>query len=136
MNAAHNKQAMQNAFDALAQGDGQPFLALMADDIRWVMRGSTAWSGTYEGKQALMDTLFGPLYRQFQRPYRNRAQRIIAEGHDVVVLCEGQVTTKAGHAYNNQYCQVCRFGDDGKMHELIEYLDTALVDAALAPPQR
>src|SRR5690242_7752810 len=118
MSAIDNKAALQRAYDQLAVGDGSAFLALVADDCRWVMRGSTAWSGTYEGKQAMLDTLFKPLYRQFQRPYLNRAQRIIAEGNDVVVVCEGQVTTKAGKAYNNQYCQVCRFGDDGKMVEL------------------
>ncbi len=134
MSATRHKTAMQQAFAALAQGNGQPFVALMADDFRWVMTGSTAWSRTYEGKQAVLDELFKPLFAQFQRPYLNTAQRFIAEGDDVVVLCQGQVTTRRGKPYNNRYCYVCRFGDDGCMHELIEYFDTELVSAALEAP--
>lgn len=134
MRTASHKSALQQAFDALAEGNGQPFVALMADDFRWVMTGSTAWSRTYEGKQAVLGELFKPLFAQFQRPYRNTAQRFIAEGDDVVVLCQGQVTTRRGKPYNNRYCYVCRFGDDGCMHELIEYFDTELVSAALEAP--
>ena len=134
MRTANHKSAMQQAFDALAEGNGQPFVALMADDFRWVMTGTTAWSRTYEGKQAVLDELFKPLFAQFQRPYRNTAQRFIAEGDDVVVLCQGQVTTRRGKPYNNRYCYVCRFGDDGCMHELIEYFDTELVSTALEAP--
>jgi ketosteroid isomerase-like protein len=134
MCASNPKQALQQAFTELAKGNGQLFVDLMAPDFCWVMTGSTAWSRTYEGKQAVLDELFKPLFAQFQRPYLNRAQRLIAEGDDVVVLCQGEVTTKRGQPYHNQYCYVCRFGDDGKMHELIEYFDTELVSRALEAP--
>jgi uncharacterized protein len=129
-----HKQQMQHAFAELAQGRGQAFLDLMADDIDWVIEGSTAWSRTYRGKQAVQSELLKPLYAQFERPYRNTAQRFIAEDDQVVVLCRGRVNTRRGKAYNNSYCYVCRFADDGKMHELIEYLDTELVTAALEKP--
>ena len=133
-NATTHKQRMQHAFAELAQGKGQALLDLMADDFNWVMMGTTAWSRTYEGKQAVVDELFKPLYKQFERPYINTAQRFIAEDDSVVVLCQGRVTTKRGKAYNNSYCYVCRFAEDGKMHELIEYFDTELVTAALEKP--
>lgn len=134
-NAARNKQQMRQAFEALATGNGQPLIGLMAEDFRWVITGTTAWSRSYEGKQAVLDELFKPLFAQFERPYTNRADRFIAEGDDVVVLCRGQVTTRQGKPYNNQYCYVCRFGEDGLMHDLIEYFDTELVTAALEPPR-
>jgi ketosteroid isomerase-like protein len=50
-----------------------------------------------------------------------------------VVQCHGRVTTKAGRPYHNTYCHVCRLAD-GKLIELTEYCDTALVAAALEPP--
>lgn len=129
----HNKQRMQQAFAALADGNGQPFVDLMADDFQWVMQGTTAWSRTYVGKQVVLDELFKPLFAQFERPYRNTAHRFIAEDDSVVVLCQGRVTTRRGKPYNNSYCYVCRFSD-GKMRELIEYFDTELVTAALEKP--
>jgi len=76
-----------------------------------------------------------PLFAQFATTYRNRAERIIAEGDDVVVLCRGEVRTKTGKDYNNSYCYVIRMRD-GQMIELREYFDSALVDAALEPPKR
>lgn len=131
--ASTNKQLMQQAFAALAQGNGQAFTDLMADDFNWVMTGTTAWSRTYSGKEAVMNELFKPLFAQFERPYLNTAQRFIAEDDSVVVLCQGRVNTRRGMPYNNSYCYVCRFAD-GKMRELIEYFDTELVTAALEKP--
>ena len=49
-----------------------------------------------------------PLFDQFATPYRARAERIIAEDDDVVVLARGEVMTKAGKPYNNSYCFVIR----------------------------
>ena len=57
----------------------------------------------------------------------------IADGEFVVVECEGSVATKAGQRYDNKYCYVIQMAD-GKMIELIEYMDTALADRVLAPP--
>ena len=42
----------------------------------------------------------------------------------------GKTTTKLGKPYNNRYCAMCRIVD-GKLTEVTEYLDTALVDEAL-----
>ena len=39
----------------------------------------------------------------------------------------GEVKTKGGQDYNNSYCFVLRL-EDGKLVELREYLDTALVE--------
>ena len=45
----------------------------------------------------------------------------------MVVRGRGEVRTKAGKDYNNSYCFVLRL-DEGKLVELREYLDTALVE--------
>jgi ketosteroid isomerase-like protein len=131
MSATENKRAMQAAFDALAEGNGQPFVDLMADDFAWTITGTTAWSRAYRGKQAVRQELLEPLFARFATRYTNRAVRILAEDDHVVVECRGNVTTKSGKAYNNEYCYVIRFAD-GKMRELTEYLDTELVTEALS----
>jgi ketosteroid isomerase-like protein len=98
----------------------------MADDFCWTVTGSTKWSKAYRGKQVVLTELLGPLNSQFADQYTNTADRLIAEGDFVVVECRGHVTTKTGKPYNNTYCWVCRFSD-GKLRELIEYMDTLLV---------
>ncbi|HQR97485.1 MULTISPECIES: nuclear transport factor 2 family protein [unclassified Polaromonas] len=128
-----NKQLMQAIFAELAQGNGRPFVDAMADDFCWILPGRTAWSRRYEGKQAVRDELLRPLFAQFADTYTNQATRFIAEGDMVVVECCGQVNTKKGKPYNNTYCYVCRF-EGGQLRELVEYLDTQLVDAALDAP--
>jgi uncharacterized protein len=133
MSAAENKRIMEGVMDALADGDGRPFVAAMADDFTWIMEGTTPWSGCFSGKDVVREQVLEPLFAQFATTYRNRAELIIAEYDHVVILCQGAVRTKAGKDYNNSYCYVIRMRD-GKMIELREYFDTALVEAALDPP--
>jgi len=128
-----NRSIITAAMNALADGDGGPFVRAMADDLTWIIEGTTPWSGRYEGKLAVRTQLLEPLFAQFATTYRNKAHRIIVEGDDVVVLCNGAVETVAGQPYNNSYCYVIRMRN-GKMVELREYFDTALVERALEPP--
>jgi len=130
MGAAENKQLMQNIFSELSKGNGKPFVESLADDICWTIIGSTKWSRTYRGKEAVLTELLRPLFAQFADQYTNTAHRFIAEDDYVVVECRGRVTTKSGTPYINTYCWVCRVAD-GKLRELTEYLDTELVTAAL-----
>jgi ketosteroid isomerase-like protein len=133
VSAAENKRLMQEIFAGLAKGDGRPFRDSLAENFRWTLTGTTKWSKTYEGKRAVIDELLRPLFAQFADQYTNTAHRFIAEGEYVVVECRGRVTTKSGKPYHNSYCWVCRFAD-GKLQELTEYMDTALVAAALDDP--
>ena len=126
MSAADNKRMLQQIFDELAKGNSKPFVESWADDFCWTVTGTTKWSGTYRGKQAVLKDLMSPLFSTFADQYRNTAQRFIAEDDYVVVECRGQVTTKSGKPYNNTYCYVCRL-QDGKLRELTEYFDTLLV---------
>jgi ketosteroid isomerase-like protein len=131
--SAENKRLMRDAFDELANGNGGPFMDLLGEDVRWTIIGTTAWSRTYEGKRAVSDELMRPLFAQFADRYTNTATRIVAEGDNVVVECQGKVATNAGKPYNQTYCYVCRMAE-GKVRELTEYLDTELVNTALDPP--
>ena len=128
-----NRSIITEVMNALADGDGRPFVRTMADDFAWILEGTTPWSGRFEGKDVVRSQMLDPLFRQFATTYRNQASKIIVEGDDVVVLCNGDVETVAGKRYNNSYCYVIRMRD-GKMIELREYFDTALVERTLEPP--
>lgn len=128
-----NRAIITEAMKSLSDGDGAKFVDAMAEDFRWVLEGSTDWSRTYEGKRAVREQLLAPLFAQFATTYRNRPELILADGDHVMVSCRGEVETKSGERYDNGYCYVIRMAA-GKMVELREYLDTALVDRVLLPP--
>jgi ketosteroid isomerase-like protein len=128
-----NKALVAHIHAELDRGSGQAFIDSLADDACWTLEGTTPWSRTYAGKVAIREELLKPLFAQFAGPYVSRTERIIAEGDRVVVLFGGDVPTKAGKRYNNRYCYVYRL-EGGKVKELTEYFDTALVQEALAPP--
>lgn len=133
MSTVENKQLMEGIFAELAQGNSKPFRDAMAEDFRWTVSGTTEWSRTYDGKEAVLRELMAPLFAQFADQYTNTAERFIAEDDYVVIECRGQVATKAGASYNNRYCYVCRLAD-GELRELTEYLDTELVRTVLGGP--
>ncbi|MGY4624003.1 ketosteroid isomerase-like protein [Bradyrhizobium sp. USDA 4486] len=133
MTVTDNKALIQDIMDARARRDPNPFIAAMADDFVWRITGSTAWSGEYVGKADVLERLMKPLHRQFTAPTRLTVSRIIAEGDYVVAECRGNATTLAGDLYANTYCFVIRMAD-GKLRELTEYMDTALVERVLRPP--
>jgi uncharacterized protein len=134
MNASDNKAIVQHIFDELGQGNPAPLIESLADDFRFIVMGTTKWSRTYDGKAAVLAELFAPLRAKMSGPLRNTPVRMVAEGDMVVVEVRGNNTTADGKAYNNAYCNVIRL-EDGRLKELTEYCDTALVEAVLGDPK-
>ena len=128
MEIAQNKQVVLDFYEAGARGDMDACFALLADDIVWTNIGSTKFSGTFNGKQMLLEQLLGPLFGQLKAGIRSEIEQLTAEGDRVVAQTSGIAETVDGKAYNNSYCQVIRIAD-GKIAEVKEYFDTALVDA-------
>jgi len=133
MTPTDNKALIQAIMDARARRDHAPFLAAMADDFVWRITGSTAWSRAYVGKAEIRERLLKPLYAQFTAPSSITATRILADGDFVVMECHGDAMTISGERYANTYCFVIRMAD-GRMREMTEYMDTALVERVLKPP--
>jgi ketosteroid isomerase-like protein len=126
-----NKELIAGAFAALAKGDGALLVGLMADDVVWTVMGMRTWSGRLEGKMAVLTQLLGPLGAKLTGPVHVEARRIIAEGDMVVVEARGfDNVTREGKSYNNNYCFVMRLAD-GKICEIVEYLDNMLVADSL-----
>jgi uncharacterized protein len=129
MGAAENKEIVRNIFAELSKGNGQAFLDALADDIRFTIIGTSKWSGTFNGKQELTSRLLGPLSAQLEGGLTITPDNFIAEGDYVAMQSHGKAMAKNGKSYNNTYCQVLRFAN-GKVKELVEYLDTELVTSA------
>jgi ketosteroid isomerase-like protein len=133
MSATQNKQLLQRLFADLAEGNSRPFIDALADDFRWVIAGSSCWSRTYEGKQVVLNEFFPLLRSTIADRVRTRATRFIADGDHVVVEARGNNTTRGGMPYNNSYCLVYTVRE-GRIREVVEYMDTDLAIKALGDP--
>jgi uncharacterized protein len=126
-----NKQLLRHVYAEVSKGNAQPLLDSLADDVQWTIIGSTALSGTSRGKQEVIDKLLKPLRaRLADGPIVFQPERFIAEGEYVVMQAQGRATALSGKPYNNTYCIVCRIVD-GKVKEMVDYVDTELITSAL-----
>lgn len=127
MGATENKEVVRKLREA--KGIDAMF-ALMADDVRWTIMGTTKFSHAMNGKQEILDKLLKPITAELESMGTSIDDNIIAEG-DFVVLQQHALgrKTKTGKPYNNQYCLVYKV-IDGKIKEITEYLDTELVTSA------
>jgi uncharacterized protein len=128
-----NRKLIEGIFAELANNNPRQFAEAFADDVRWITPGSSVWSRTFTGKQAVLDDLLGMVRQQLVERVRLNVLRILADGDYVVVQAEGRATTKKGKAYNNAYCFLYRIAGD-KITEVTEYLDTELASAVLDAP--
>jgi ketosteroid isomerase-like protein len=134
MQIVDNKQVVIDFYEAGARGDMDACFELLADSVTWTNIGSTKFSGTFAGRQALVEQLLGPLFGQLKAGIASTIERLIGEGNYVVALTTGKAETLDGKPYNNTYCQVIRI-EDGKIADVKEYMDTALIDAVFGARQ-
>lgn len=133
MGVEENKQLVLDFYAAGARGDMDACFALLADDVTWTNIGSTPVSGTYRGKQALLEQLLGPLFGQLKNGITSHIEQLTAEGNIVVAQTTGEAETLDGVPYNNAYCQVIRI-EAGKIAAVKEYFDTELASSVLRMP--
>ncbi len=132
MSAIENKKLLADIFEQMSLGHARALSDAMADDFRWIFPGDWSWAGIWEPKSVVLEQLLRPLMAQFTE-YRNTAETIIAEGDRVVVQARGQGVTTRGETYDQTYCFVFRVSE-GKLREVVEYCNTALVERVLTRP--
>jgi ketosteroid isomerase-like protein len=129
MGAAENKEFISNMFAELSKGNGDAFLNALADDVSFTIIGSTKYSGTFKGKQELINKLLAPLNAQIEGGMTITPDNLIADGDFVAMQARGKALSKNGRRYDNTYCHVFRFAN-GKVQQVTEYLDTELITSA------
>ncbi|OQS13452.1 hypothetical protein B0T36_19860 [Nocardia donostiensis] len=112
--------------DALVHADRKPLFDAMADEVTWRWMGTSQWSKSFEGKQAVLGELFGGVDESLSDSYSVQVHKILADGDHVVVEHTGSNATPDGRQYNNNYCWIFAF-KDGLITEIREYMDTQLV---------
>lgn len=144
--ASTEKEIVQNWLDAVV-GDQEKvwdsYIASFHPDATWTLIGSTVISGTHKGLDAIRDDFFGKCWTGDGRPgpstqglsqeygVRLDIQDVVSlEDGRVVVICQSDGMGRNGVPYKNEYCWVITVRD-GKIASLVEYCDTALIEAAM-----
>jgi uncharacterized protein len=128
-----NQALIRHIYEQISIGNPAPLLHHIDDDITWTIIGTTGLSGTYRGRQEVLDDLIGPLRSHLATPVNFTIKRILADGDYTVLIADGEATTIAGRPYNNSYCIVAKIVD-GRIVEATDYIDTELITQSLLAP--
>lgn len=126
-----NRALVERIFERMAAGETRALSDAMAPEFRWIFPGRWSWAGSWGPKSVVVHDLLRPLMAQFTE-YRIRAEAIHADGDRVVVQARSTATTVGGECYDQHYCFVFRVAA-GRLIDVIEYCDTALVERVLEP---
>ena len=88
----NNKELIKKGYAAFSAGDVPAVLELFDDDIEWVQPGRSAISGTFHGKDEVMDFMG----RLAEKSPTVTVKRLIAEGDTVVAITEVTVDGETG----------------------------------------
>jgi len=132
MTTAANKKLVQQVYEDSASRSGTTFADNLADDASWIVTGQYSWSHEFKGREAILHGLMGHFRSLLAVRPRTVAFNFIADGDFVAVEARGDNVTKAGLRYDQQYCMVFRI-ENGKIKQIKEYCDSALVERVLGP---
>jgi ketosteroid isomerase-like protein len=123
MSTEKNVQAVKNFFAAIGRGDREGLLALVAEDIEWIIPGED-WplAGTYRGHTglaALLQKASSEMETSFPDP-----PEFVAQGDRVLVVGFATGKVKAtNRTFEDHFVFVITFRN-GKLKNIREYIDT------------
>lgn len=125
-----NKAVALRFIEAMSASDPEAAAACMARDGRAVTKGYSRFAGTRPAE--LVIGAIDSFKMLFPTGLGLVVQSVLADGDRVVIEAEGNATTADGAPYRNQYCFVITV-KDGLVHQINEYLCSALAEAVLGP---
>jgi len=105
----NNKEILEKANLAVANGDNEGFLSFCTEDVKWNFVGDQ----TLEGKEAVRKYM----EKTYIEPPKFDIENLIAEGNYVTAIGKISMKNENGETENFEYCDVWRF-QEGKMAEL------------------
>jgi len=123
MSIETNTQIVKDFFAAIGDGDSDSLLALVAEDIEWIIPGE-GWplAGTHRGHAGVADALAkasAALRTTYPKP-----PEFIAQGDRVIVVGIAMGTVKAtGEPFKDEWVFDMTVSD-GKVTRIQEYIDT------------
>ncbi len=118
----HNKQLVQDAFDAWKTGTGSPF-DLLSSDVSWTIVGNSVVSRTYNSREEFMGQVIRPFNARLKGHLVPTVHSIYAEGSTVVVYFDADSTALDGKPYHNTYAWFLAFEKD-KVIRVVAFFDS------------
>ena len=131
MSTDQNVQTVKDFFVAIGRGDKEAFLALIAEDIEWIIPGKDwALAGTHRGHGGVAD-LLETASRSLETS--TDPSEFVAQGDRVFVLGIASGRVKATNKPFEDHWIFAITVHDGKLASIREYVDTqALARASVA----
>ncbi len=116
---------------AVEAGDGDTVRASFADDATWTLAGDLPMSGTWVGREAIVDEFLPTAMSHYAAgSVTLEITGMIAEGDTVALQWTSRARTLDGSPYENDCIGVFTVRD-GKIRSVREYMDTHYAHRAL-----
>lgn len=122
------REIARDFFDKLCGGDFMAGFESLSDDATWKIIGGTPLSKHFTKDRLLSEMI--PMLSTFKEPAQMSVYEIIAENDRAVVIAKVKGIGPHGPYVQDPYCFVLRIRD-GKVSEIVEFLDTVAVETAL-----
>lgn len=123
-----NVRLVREGFEAFERGDMEWMDRHLADDVVWHVGGNSKWSGSYEGKERVLD-FFRRQAEALEEPPSGEVHDIVGGEEHVVVLGTASASAPSGQSAEWKYVQVFHVRD-GKATEVWGMAEN---DAAVDP---
>ena len=122
--ATDNKQLMERYVAALAAGDADAVRDFFADDATWWLGGDLPISGTWNGRDAIMDEFLATAMAHYEPGSVSlEVTGMLADGDQVTLEWTSRARTAAGEPYEN-FCIGVFTVRDGRIVTVRKYMDT------------
>jgi ketosteroid isomerase-like protein len=115
-------------FAKLCAGDFLGAFALLSDDVRYVVIGTTPASGTYTGRDEIINRL-GPALALLKN-LKSTLKEVIVDGDRVVGIVRGEAEGPYGHYIQDPCVFVLRVAG-AEIVEILELIDTVMLETAV-----
>jgi ketosteroid isomerase-like protein len=127
-----NTDLVRSVYEAFATGDVPSVLAALDPQIEWIEAEGFPTAGTYRGPEAVVSGVLGPLTTEWQG-FSVVPNEFIDGGDTIVALGRYAGSFKGtGKAMSCDFAHVWTLRD-GKAVRFRQYVDSALVQAAMRP---
>jgi len=108
-----------------ALGNRAKLMDVFADDATWTVWGNLPFSGTHQGRTAVVEDFHESAAALFDKDFPGSLEitALIGEGPVVAAEFHYQTRTALGRDYHNHYTEVFEVRD-GKIQHVREYMDT------------
>lgn len=126
-----NLEIIRATYEGASEENGRNLLAALAPDATWTEAAGFPYAGTYTGPEAIITNVFQRLATEWV-DYRAEVHTYLADGDRVAAFGVYSGTyRKTGKAMTATFAHLYRL-KDGKIASMEQYVDSAMVQQALA----